>query len=177
MLRLFAALVLPFDIVEGLAAHQTGLDLRWSPPENLHITLRFFGEVSEPAAEDVDGELGRLSAPAFDLSLAGAGAFGEGERLSAVWAGVADSPPLARLAQACEKAARRVGLKAETRVYHPHVTLAYLRGADPVALAGWIQANNLLRSPPFRAQRFGLYSSHATRHGSRYVLERDYRLS
>ena len=47
MIRLFAALAIPFDIAEGLARHQTGLaDARWRPLEALHITLRFFGDIT-----------------------------------------------------------------------------------------------------------------------------------
>ena len=86
-----------------------------------------------------------------------------------------DISPLA--ADACEAAARRCGLKPETRRFHPHVTLAYLRRPDPPAVAAWIQANNLLRSPPFRAGAFGLYSSWQTKDGSRYRLERAYALA
>ncbi len=176
MLRLFAAIAVPDDIAEGLTDRQHGLDVRWSPPENLHITLRFFGEVAEPVADDLDSELDRIAAAPFALSLAGAGAFGEGEHVGSVWAGVAPNPSLARLAKACETAARRAGLKPETRAYHPHVTLAYVRRADPAAVGAWIQANNLLQSPDFPVTAFGLYSSHATHHGSRYRLERVYPL-
>ena len=65
---------------------------------------------------------------------------------------------------------------ADSRAYRPHLTLAYLRRPDPAAVAAWIQANALLQSPPFAVDRFGLYSSHQTADGSRYVLERGYRL-
>ena len=65
---------------------------------------------------------------------------------------------------------------ADGRVYRPHVTMAYLRRPDPADVAGWIQANSLLRSPAFAIDRFGLYSSHQTGEGSRDVLEREYRL-
>ncbi|HEX4181452.1 MAG TPA: RNA 2',3'-cyclic phosphodiesterase [Caulobacteraceae bacterium] len=177
MIRLFAALGLPPGIAAPLAARQNGIPgARWRPPESLHITLRFFGEIAEDVAADLDMELGAISAAAIDLSLSGAGCFGEGRDIDAVWAGVAENPGLNRLARACEAAARRAGLKPETRRYHPHVTLAYLRRADPLAVAGWIQNHNLLRSPVVRAESFGLYSSHMGREGSRYHLERVYRL-
>jgi 2'-5' RNA ligase len=177
MIRLFAAAPIPPDIAEGLVRRQHGLsEARWVAPENFHITLRFAGDVPETTAEDLDSELERLASEPLDLVLDGVGAFGEGRAIHAVWAGVADNPALMRLAQSCESAARRAGLPAETRVYRPHVTLAYLRKPDPVAVAGWIQANNLLKSPSFRVGRFGLYSSHASKGGSRYRLERLYSL-
>jgi 2'-5' RNA ligase len=83
---------------------------------------------------------------------------------------------LRHLARRCETAARRAGLKPQTRSYRPHLTLAYLNHAEPAAVAAWIQANNLLKSPPFRLETFGLYSSRSGAEGSRYRLERLYRL-
>jgi len=177
MIRLFAALGLPEAIAQPLATRQSGLPgARWRPMESLHVTLRFFGAVTEDVAADLDAELAGLRAPALDLALDGVGCFGEGAAIDAVWAGLVQNPALDRLAQACEAAARRCGLRPDTRRYHPHVTLAYLRRPDPAAVAAWIQAHNLLRSPSFRAESFGLYSSWQGKAGSRYRLERTYRL-
>ncbi|HEX2801528.1 MAG TPA: 2'-5' RNA ligase family protein, partial [Phenylobacterium sp.] len=67
-------------------------------------------------------------------------------------------------------------LKADTRIYRPHVTLAYLRRANPVEVGHWVQANNLLKSPPISVDRFGLYSSTLGGEGSRYRLEAEYSL-
>lgn len=177
MIRLFAAVPIPDEIAAPLARRQTGLEgARWRTGEQLHITLRFFGEVREDVARDLDAELGTVGGGAFEIELAGAGAFGEGQDIHAVWAGVAESAPLKRLAKACETAARRAGLKAETRHYRPHVTLAYLRRPDPAKVAAWIQANNLLKSPPIRVERFGLYSSFLASEGAHYRLEAEYEL-
>ena len=177
MIRLFAAIALPPEIGEGLQRRQQGLPgARWRPLETLHVTLRFYGETAEPAAADLDAELAKVAGRPFDLQLDGVGTFGEGLETHAVWAGVADSEPLRMLAGRCEAAARRAGLKSETRAYHPHVTLAYLKRADPGRVAAWVQEHNLLKSPAFRVDRFGLYSSWLANDGSRYDLERDYRL-
>jgi 2'-5' RNA ligase len=178
MIRLFAAIALPGEIGEGLGLRQRGLaDARWRPIEALHITLRFFGEVSEPLADDLDLALGQVRGEAMTLALAGVGAFGEGADIHAVWAGVRPDPALEQLARRCESAARKAGCKPETRAWRPHVTLAYLRRPDPARVAAWIQANNLLASPPFLADAFGLYSSWRTDEGSEYRLERRYPLS
>lgn len=177
MIRLFAALAVPDEIAQGLARRQTGLDgARWRTAEQLHITLRFFGEVREDVARDLDAELSTLGGRPFDVVLEGAGAFGEGSDIHAVWAGVAENPELRRLARACTTAARRVGLKPDRRNYRPHVTLAYLRHPEPDRVAAWIQANNLLKSPPFRIERFGLYSSFLGSDGAQYRLEAGYAL-
>lgn len=177
MLRLFAALAVPDEIGQALVRRQEGLPgARWRPLEALHITLRFFGEVQEDVADDLDLALDGVAGRPMELELEGVGAFGEGEDIHAVWAGVAENSELRQLAARCESAARRVGLKAETRTYKPHVTLAYLRRPDPARVAAWIQSHNLLKSPPFGVDRFGLYSSWQTGEGSRYRLEREYRL-
>ena len=175
-LRLFAALHIPEDIAEPLLERMRDLDgADWRPPEALHITLRFFGEVAENTADDLDAELGVIASPPFALQLNEVGSFGEGHRVDTLWAGVGESQPLRQLAARCEAAARRTGLKPETRNYKPHVTLAYLHRPNPAEVAAWIQANNLLKSDVFAVDRFGLYSSHQTSEGSRYRLEKDYR--
>lgn len=177
MIRLFAALAIPPEIGVALQVRQAGIEgARWRPLEALHVTLRFYGEVREDIARDLDAELLRVSGRPFAIRLQGAGAFGEGPELDAVWAGVAENPELRRLAEACETAARRAGLKAEKRVYRPHVTLAYLRRPDPAQVAAWIQANNLLQSPEIGVAAFGLYSSHMGGEGSHYRLEAEYPL-
>lgn len=177
MIRLFAAIALPEEIGEPLLRRQHGLPgARWRPLEAFHITLRFYGDVQERVAEDLDLELARITSAPFGLTLESAGSFGEGVDIHAVWAGVAESERLRVLAGRCETAARRAKIAADSRAYRPHLTLAYLRRPDPADVAAWIQANALLQSPPFAVDRFGLYSSHQTADGSRYVLEREYRL-
>ena len=177
MIRLFAALPIPESIGAALAQRQAGLDgARWRPVDSLHVTLRFYGELREDIARDLDGELAAISMPPFDITLEGAGAFGDGDDIHAIWAGVAANPELVRLAKACESAARRVGLQSERRAYRPHVTLAYLRRPDPTHVARWIQANNLLKSPPIRVESFALYSSFLGREGAHYRVEAEYPL-
>jgi 2'-5' RNA ligase len=177
MIRLFAALSVPFAVAEALAHRQEGLPgARWRPADALHITLRFFGEVSEPVAADLDDALGTIRQAPFPIELEGAGAFGEEDHMRAVWAGVRACEPLVRLAGKCETAARKVGLKPQGRTYRPHVTLAYLGHSPPPRVAAWVSEHNLLKSPPFTAQGFALYSSRLGPSGSRYHLEREYPL-
>lgn len=177
MIRLFAAVPIPEEIGEALVRRQQGIPrARWRAPEQMHITLRFFGEVPESTAADLDAELAGVSGPPMELALEGVGAFGEGHQLRALWTGVSDSEPLRQLASRCETAARRAGLKPEARAFRPHVTLGYLKRADPGRVGAWIQGHNLLHSPAFRADGFGLYSSWTSPGGSRYDLEREYPL-
>jgi 2'-5' RNA ligase len=177
MIRLFAALTLPAEVAVVLAKRQHGVEAaRWRPLDALHVTLRFYGEIRQDVARDLDAELATVATGPFEITLQGAGAFGDGRDIHAIWAGVEPTPELNRLARACETAARRVGLKADTRRYRPHVTLAYLRHAEPTQVAAWIQANNLIRSPPIPIARFGLYSSFLGSETAHYRLEAEYPL-
>lgn len=178
MIRLFAALDIPLDIADGLARRQQGLPkAQWRPLDSLHITLAFYGEVTEPDAAELDGELSRIGGGPFEVALEGVGSFGEGRQVRAVWAGVRDSEPLRVLAGRCIAAARRAGVRIEARAFRPHVTLAYLRrDVAEDRVAAWLAAHNLLSSPTWRATGFGLYSSWRSTEGSRYDLEREYRL-
>lgn len=177
MIRLFAALAMPPEIIETLARCQNGLPgARWRPADAMHLTLRFFGDLREDVARDLDEQLAGVSGEPLELALTGVGAFGEGRDIHAIWAGVEDNPTLMQLAARCESAARRAGLKADTRKFAPHVTVAYLRRPEPTDVAAWIQSHSLLRTQPFTLDSFGLYSSWRSSEGSRYRLEQSYPL-
>lgn len=178
-IRLFAALDIPDDIAALLTPlMQCVGGTKWRPRENLHVTLRFFGEVDEPLAEEVDlalSQIGDVTAP-FELSLKGAGSFG-GADPHALWIGVAESAALTKLAAACERVARRLGLKPEPEKFKPHVTIAYLRGAFFERVVSFEQSLALFQTPTFRVERFGLYSSLTRKSApSLYRLEAEYPL-
>lgn len=178
MVRLFTALSVPDDVAETLKRRQSGLPgARWRTAEQLHITLTFYGEVSERAADDLASELSRIGGGPFEITLSGVGAFGDGHRTHAIWAGVEANERLTVLAGRCKSAAERAGLTVERRDYRPHLTLAYLKPqTNPDRVGAWITGHNLLKSPPIRIDRFGLYSSVLSAHGSDYILEREYLL-
>jgi 2'-5' RNA ligase len=176
MLRLFAAINIPDEIAERLKPLQKGvLGAQWRPREALHLTLRFFGEIDERRAEELDHELGRISACAFDVTLKGAGWFGK-ERPTALWVGVAENPSLVALAEACERAARRAGLPPEPRGFVPHLTIAYCKGTGSEDAAKFAQRLALFQAEPFLADRFFMMSSWPGKKVSDYVEEAEYPL-
>jgi RNA 2',3'-cyclic 3'-phosphodiesterase len=175
-LRLFLAIPVPEEVIRRLASLQRDLPgASWRPPETFHLTLRFFGEIDEALARDLDEELGRINAAPFEMRLKGAGSFG-GREPSAVWAGAEAPPALARIAARCETAARRVGLVPEKRTFKPHVTLAYLHGTTDAQTAAYQQRLGAFETELFWVDHFAMYSSHGTKHGSRYVEQAVYPL-
>lgn len=175
--RLFAAIDLPDSVSDRLVALQKGVKgAAWRPRENFHLTLRFFGEMDEAQADDLDGELSVLQSEAFELTLKGAGSFG-GADPHALWIGAEPDDGLLRLAARCETAARRAGLDAETRKFVPHVTLAYLRGADLDRVQAFVRRLALFECEPFTVRHFSLYSSWPRRgEANIYQVEKDYPL-
>lgn len=174
MIRLFAALPVPFKIAQSLTPLQRGLNgASWRPAENFHITLRFFGDVSHELARELDQDIADIPVQPIQLNLRGCGSFGKREP-RAVWAKVSESLALSKLSGACERIARRHGLPAEKRPYRPHITLAYCHGTTPEE-AGEFEARHVSFSAgPWTADRFHLYSSHMGRGPSRYIPEADY---
>jgi RNA 2',3'-cyclic 3'-phosphodiesterase len=177
-LRLFVALALPEMVRTQLKMLCGGLPgVRWVPPENFHLTLRFIGEVDGGVFHDVDASLAGIRAPRFSLTLSGVGHFGNGRSLRALWAGVAKEPALHHLHGKVESAVVRAGLPAEGKKYTPHIALARPKARPPVnKLQSFLAANNLFRTPPFEVTQFFLYSSFLGSESATYHAEREYEL-
>ncbi len=177
MMRLFVALPLPDGLRDRLAEMAGGLDnARWVDPDNMHLTLRFLGDLDGREAADVDAALGAIKAPAFDMALAGLNTFGNGKKVSALWVGVDAPEPLIRLQGKVEKAVQRAGVAPEGRKFRPHVTLARFKGPPGPKLEAFLQTYGLFRSDPIHVDRFLLYSSKLTPKGPIYRVEQEYLL-
>lgn len=177
MIRLFVALPIPDAQRRRLAQIRTGIDgARWVDEHNLHLTLRFIGEVPEDHGEDLAIALTSVKAAPFELRLKGVGHFGSNRGVRAVWADIEPAPGLAPLRAGIDVTLQRAGLTPEHRKFHPHVTLARLRHATPDAIAPWLAANTLFTTTPFTIDKFALYSSHLGKSGADYAMEMDYPL-
>jgi 2'-5' RNA ligase len=177
MLRLFVGLALPPEqkLQLSMLCHgQPGI--RWMDPGNFHITLRFLGEVDEGTAADIDEALLQIRMPGFELAIAGTGSFGTGDKPRVVYAGLDKSQPLNQLHDKIENALMRAGLPPDTRRFTPHVTLGTVKNGSPETVNRFVAANNLLRLPPFRVDRFELIRSYLTKGGSIYEEIADYPL-
>jgi len=111
-------------------ARDANIDVKWVAPANYHITLKFLGWAQPELVEALDDRLAAAIAghQPFKLRTARLGAFPALDKASVVWAGVDEpSGALAELAAAIEEAAVGIGFAAETRTFHPHVTLGRTR--------------------------------------------------
>lgn len=169
MHRLFVALRPPIAIRRQLIAAMGGIaEARWQDDEQLHVTLRYIGEVEPTVAEDVASVLGSVRAPAPTIRILGVGAFDERGRPSAVWAGITPHDAIAALHRKIDHALVRIGLEPERRAYLPHVTLARLgRHAAPVDR--FLADNAMLSTAPFTLDHFLLFESHLGHAGATYA--------
>jgi len=176
MHRLFVAIRPPEAIRDLLIdAMDDSADFRWQDDAQLHLTLRFIGEVERPVAEDLAAALAALRSPSFQIRVQGTGCF-EQRSSGALWAGVEPRAPIATLAAKVERMCQSVGLEPERRAFHPHITLARWKGRRSRELAGFLDRTRGLASEPFEVDRFVLFESRLSRHGAHYEEVASYRL-
>lgn len=128
-----------------------GPELKWIRPENLHITLKFLGEVKEEKIEKIKEtlrEILKFHRP-FTIKIKGTGQFPEGKRPRVIWAGVEDSERLLSLQKDIESSISRLGFKEEERKFTGHITLARLK--VPKAIEGLLN-----KLSDFKEKDFGI---------------------
>jgi 2'-5' RNA ligase len=176
MHRLFVAIRPPAPIRAQLLDLMGGVaGARWRSEDQLHLTLRFIGEVDRHLASDVDAALSGIHHPRFALALNGLGAFDRRGEPVTLWAGVAPHEPLRALHKKVDQALARAGVEPDRRAYMPHITIARLpRGAGPVQ--SLVEASGGVASPPLEVDRFCLFESRLTPDGPVYTAVESYSL-
>ncbi|TBV81816.1 MAG: RNA 2',3'-cyclic phosphodiesterase [Desulfobulbaceae bacterium] len=178
MYRLFTAIDLPEAVTDRLIAIGFGLPgARWVPTDQLHLTLRFIGEVDGGLFREIREALLDARASAFSLRLQGFGCFPPRGPARILWAGVKPKEPVAALYRKTENIlVRRSLAPPATRKFAPHVTVARLRDVAVVKLGNFLVGNNLYSSETFTVDRFHLYSSQLTTKGAIHQIEASYDL-
>ena len=167
MPRLFVAIDLPQEIKEDLTRFTRELPVaRWVPADQIHLTLRFIGEVGPQACAAIKTALSGLSFPEFTLALRGAGHFPPGRHPRVLWVGVEPSDRLSRLQQDLELALLKAGIPPDERPFSPHITLARLRDTAPTKVSSFEERHGELAYPPYQVREVVLYSSVLTSQGA-----------
>jgi 2'-5' RNA ligase len=176
-MRLFVALSIPDSVAQGLLLLQGGVPgAHWQTRDQLHLTLRFIGEVDGRVTRDIHDALSAIAVPRFSLALKGVGEFG-GKKPHSLWAGVGEKDAVNQLNRKVEAAMQHIGFEPDQRKFTPHVTLARLRAAHVGRVVDWLSDHALYSSAPFPVDNFVLYSSTLTPNGSVYVPQSVYSLT
>lgn len=155
-MRLFVALNLPENVrtavcTSVLPVQKKGFPLRWMKPEQVHLTLKFLGEVEPDREPEVVATLGRACAGArpVTLSLRDFGVFPHYQGPRIVWVGVAPEPALELLQHRLEQEFAPLGFPTEARAFRPHITLA--RAGPRAKPGGFLQLEDALANLRFEA--------------------------
>lgn len=159
--RLFVAIDLPDSMRRSLA----GLDpdvrgVRWTEPEQMHLTLGFFGEAREDVEPKLRDKLSTIQFGAFFLPVKEIGSFSSRGAPKIIWIGVGKAHPhLFQIHKRVQEAALAAGLEPELRPWHPHITIARCGDVSAQALRKFLQSNAEFDAGLIRVDAFHLYSS------------------
>jgi len=170
--RVFFAIPLPETVRVAVAEMQAErlAGARWTWPEQMHLTLRFLGDVEAERVERLARRVREIRVEAFPLPIEGIGVFPPRGRPKVLWAGVGSGHPrLYQLRQRLDDALLAEGVEADLRAFVPHITLARLEGAKPAAVAAYLKRRRLYQGPLFQADRFVLFESRLGPEGARHI--------
>ena len=171
--RLFIALALPGPVRAVLGALAQPLSgVAWTRPEQLHLTLRFLGDVPDEKIENATAHLATVRVEPFVLPVEGIGVFPPKAPSRIVWIGVGHGHPhLHQLRQRVDDALLAAGLaELDVRMFHPHVTLARCTEHAAAAIGHWLHTHREFAAPPFRVEAFELCASELRPSGAVHML-------
>lgn len=183
-MRLFVALDLDDAIRSRMARFVDGVqgfapDARWVQPESLHVTLKFIGEKSEEAAENIKGALETIEARRFEANFRGYGFFPGARAPRVFWVGIEGGPKLTSLAATVDETLAQLDVLKEEHAFSPHLTLARGAGSlrrkndNPNRSFEHLQEKlAALPTPEFgtmTSREFFLYRSQLSPSGSKYT--------
>ena len=177
MPRLFIAVDLPEPIKKNLRSMSFGIPgAKWVSPEQLHLTVRFIGEIDGVLFLDIKKILEEISLESFDLQLKGVGYFPPRGVPRVLWIGLEKNEPLQLLRKKIDSTLLRLRIEPEGRKFAPHITLARLKNSPVHKITNFLSGNGLFSQEPFRVEDFKLYSSILSPKGAYHKIEEVYPL-
>ena len=181
LLRAFIALELPAkaqkDIYHATSRLRRGIGLlvRWVPAENMHLTLKFLGDIS-PANVEFLTQMIRAEADSyhcFDIHLTGLGSFPNPKRPRVIYIGIQAPTELEALQHAVESATRRLGYESEERTFSPHLTVGRVKqnisASDQEQIRRALEETKIDSLGTARVDSVHLYKSDLKPTGSEYT--------
>jgi RNA 2',3'-cyclic 3'-phosphodiesterase len=177
--RLFISLALPAVCQDALAAlcqRSEGID--WTPPEQLHLTMRFLGEIEPELISTIEDKLAAIRVGSFLLPLENTGVFPPRGVPKVLWAGIGKGDTrLFQLRQRIDDALLAAGWRGLMRSFDPHITLGRIKAdASEKSVVTWLQKNRDFSGPPFRVEAFHLVASELRPTGAIHEVRRSFPL-
>lgn len=178
MHRLFIAIDLSESVKNAIKSICGALpDARWVDVSQLHLTLRFIGEVDDAAFDSIKSSLAEITETRFSLTLRGVGCFPPKRPPRVLWVGIEDNETLIRLAETVEQVlVRKSGIEPERRKFSPHITIARFRETSLSKVTDYLARNSSFSTETFPVDAFYLYSSKLTPKGAEHTREAVYAL-
>jgi 2'-5' RNA ligase len=161
--------------VQGLLL-KTGADLKIVEPKNIHMTLRFLGNITPGTVEKIFEGMKRVQFVSFDVKIRGVGAFPNARYPRVVWAGIAEgADQLRSIFSQLEPSLRSLGFASDPKGFSPHLTIARVRsGRNKAELARFISENEEYEFGVVRAACLRLKKSDLTPKGPIYSTLREF---
>ncbi|MET0263369.1 MAG: RNA 2',3'-cyclic phosphodiesterase [Rariglobus sp.] len=176
--RLFVAIEPTSPVRDSLAALSTDLArARWTPPAQLHLTLRFIGDVSDEARQQIESALAGVRVQPFFLAVETTGRFPPRGHPSIVWVGVDGHPHLHQLRQQVDDRLLKTGVPFELRPFVPHFTIARTHESAEGAVVQWLKQHRDFAGPAWRVDAFHLMASELTPAGASHRIVKTFPLT
>jgi 2'-5' RNA ligase len=160
------------DHVSRLREAVPNASASWSKPENIHLTLKFFGNVPKEKLTRISDAAARVAGEfsPFQIKVGGTGVFPKASRPQVLWIGVEDpSGRLLELQRSLEEEFAREGFAKEDRSYKPHLTIARIRRPDGARQLAQTHLQTTFGSTEIRVNEFVVFRSELSPKGSRYT--------
>ncbi len=168
-MRLFTAIEFDDLIKSQLLDLRDNLHgLKWVRENQLHLTLRFIGNVDDGQAAILNQQFQKIQDSSLRLKIQGVGVFPDTSRARILWAGIVAERNLFALQEKIEEAIVKSGLEPETRAYHPHITLARIKYVDREILKNYLEKHREWSLETVYINSFHLVESTLNRDGSIY---------
>jgi len=179
MYRLFIAIDLPKPVKNRLEVLQKHIDgVKWIELQQMHLTIRFLGNVDEELYQKLLSNLKKIRSPSFVYSIKGVGVFPNIHRPKVLWAGVEADDRLSILYQKIEEVVISSGFDPQERDYKPHITLGRVkRRLHSEECQTFLGKHENLEITDIKVDNFILYQSRLTRHGALHQQLQQYSLS
>ena len=151
--------------------------IRWQKPEQMHLTLKFIGEIEEKMVERLKKDLTLVDADPFTMTFDGLGCFTRKGIPSVVWLGVEKSAELMSLKSEIERICSQAGIEKDDRDFKPHITLGRNREADKKGVYEYLEQSTEPDIDSFQAKYFTLYNSILSSEGAVHKPVKEFELS